>query len=157
MQLFSGDGVHLKPPCLQRLMTPVHLSFMKVLHMYRNLLFIGIGSFIGGVLRYLFQTLIQRYYPAPIPLGTLWVNVSGCFLIGIIYGLSEKGGMLSPEMRLFLATGVCGGYTTFSSFAYENASLLMDAEWFYFGLYTSLSFFLGIFAAFLGAYLVKIF
>ncbi|MBX5439791.1 MAG: CrcB family protein, partial [Thermoflavifilum sp.] len=65
--------------------------------------------------------------------------------------------ILSPEMRLFLATGVCGGYTTFSSFAYENVSLLMDAEWFYFGLYTFLSFFLGMFAAYLGAYLVKIF
>src|SRR5579875_2374908 len=101
--------------------------------MYRNLLIVGMGSFIGGALRYLLQTLIQRYYPAPIPLGTLWVNVSGCFLIGVIYGLSLKGGLLSPEMRLFLAVGVCGGYTTFSSFAYENVSLLMDAEWFYFG------------------------
>ncbi|MCL6525012.1 MAG: fluoride efflux transporter CrcB [Thermoflavifilum sp.] len=125
--------------------------------MYRSILLVGIGSFAGGILRFLFQSFVQRHYPFPFPLGTLLVNVSGCFLIGIIYGLTAKGGVLSSEMRLLLATGVCGGYTTFSSFAYENVSLLADGEWFYFGLYSVLSFMLGLAAAYAGAAMVRLF
>jgi len=125
--------------------------------MYRNLLLVGVGSFIGGISRYLFQTFVQTRHPSPFPLGTLLVNISGCFIIGFVYGLAEKGNLLTPEARLFLATGVCGGYTTFSSFAFENIALMRDAEWFYFSLYLALSIIFGLTAAYLGSFLVRSF
>ena len=107
--------------------------------MHRSLLFIGIGSFIGGICRYLLQQFVQNNYPSSIPLGTLIVNITGCFAIGLVYELADKGNLLSSEMRLFLATGVCGGYTTFSSFAYENVSMVLDGEFYYPLLYVLLS------------------
>jgi CrcB protein len=81
----------------------------------------------------------------------------GCLLIGIIYGLSVKGNLLSTEMRLFLAVGLCGGFTTFSSFASENLILLKDGNFFYFALYTGLSVFLGLMATYFGNIIIKIF
>jgi CrcB protein len=123
--------------------------------MFRFLLLIGAGSFIGGILRYLSQQFVQRYYPTSFPLGTFSVNIIGCFIIGIIYALAEKGNILSPGVRLFLATGFCGGYTTFSSFAYENISLLQDGEYFYTSLYIVLSVALGLVAVYLGILFIK--
>ena len=124
--------------------------------MLRSLIFIGLGSFAGGILRYLTQQYMQKYFPSSIPLGTLTVNIIGCFVIGIVYGLSTKGNIISPEVRIFLVTGLCGGYTTFSSFAYENISLLQDGEFFYVSLYIFLSLFLGFAATFLGILFIKI-
>jgi fluoride exporter len=123
--------------------------------MYRSLLLVGIGSCTGGVCRFLTQTAVQRRFPSPIPLGTLVVNISGCLIIGVLYALAEKGGLLSADMRTLLATGFCGGFTTFSSFAFENVSLLTDAEWFYFILYIGLSIVLGVLAAYFGAFLIR--
>ncbi|GAC1447983.1 MAG: fluoride efflux transporter CrcB [Chitinophagaceae bacterium] len=124
--------------------------------MTRSLLLVGIGSFIGGISRYLTQQFVQKYYPSSIPFGTLSVNIVGCFIIGVIYALSAKGNILSPEIRLFLATGICGGYTTFSSFAYENISLLQDGEFFYTLMYVLLSVVLGLLAVYLGILLIKL-
>ncbi len=124
--------------------------------MYRNLLLVGAGSFIGGVSRYLVQTFIQGRFPSSFPLGTLLVNISGCFIIGAVYGLAAKGNLLTPDIRLFLATGICGGYTTFSSFAFEEVSLLSGGEWLYFSLYLSLSILLGLGAAYLGSFLIRL-
>jgi CrcB protein len=124
--------------------------------MTRSLILIGIGSFAGGVCRYLTQLFVQRHYPSSIPFGTLTANVLGCFIIGLVYALSGKGNILSPEMRLFLATGICGGYTTFSSFAYENVNLLQDGEFFYFSLYLILSLVIGLGAVYLGILIIKL-
>jgi CrcB protein len=124
--------------------------------MIRNLILVGIGSFAGGIGRYLTQLFVQKHYPSSIPLGTLTANILGCFIIGIVYALSGKGNLLSPEFRLFLATGICGGYTTFSSFAYENISLLREGELFYFGLYLLLSVVICLVAVYLGMLLVKL-
>lgn len=124
--------------------------------MSRILFFIGIGGFLGSISRYLVQQFFQKHFPSSFPQGTLWVNLSGCFFIGIIYALAEKGNLLSPEWRLFLVTGLCGGYTTFSTFAYENLGLLKDGEYFYAALYTGVSVFAGILIAFLGAFLIKL-
>src|SRR5437773_2869667 len=99
--------------------------------MYRSLLLIGAGSFAGGIFRYLLQQFVQKNYPSSIPLGTLSVNIVGCFIIGVIYGIASKGNLLSSEMRLLLATGFCGGFTSFSSFAFENVRLVIDGEFFY--------------------------
>ena len=124
--------------------------------MTRSLILVGIGSCVGGITRYLTQLFVQKHYPSSFPFGTLSVNVTGCFLIGIIYALADRGNILSPAMRLLLATGFCGGFTTFSSFAYENISLLRDDEFFYTSMYILLSVVIGLLAAYLGILLIKL-
>jgi CrcB protein len=84
------------------------------------------------------------------------VNISGCFLIGIFYALGEKGNILSPQARLLLVTGFCGGFTTFSTFAFENMTLLRIGDSFYFLLYAIGSVVLGIAAVYIGNLFIKI-
>ncbi|HOP14600.1 MAG TPA: fluoride efflux transporter CrcB, partial [Lentimicrobium sp.] len=100
--------------------------------MLKILLFIGSGSFLGGIARYLLSKSIQQTVITSFPLGTFWVNITGCFLIGLIYGLSDRGTPISNELRLFLAVGFCGGFTTFSTFSHENLALLRDGSFLYF-------------------------
>jgi CrcB protein len=123
--------------------------------MIKNLLMIGLGGATGSVIRFLCQKYIYAWYPHPFPLGTFLVNITGCFLIGILYALSERGNILSPAWRMLLITGFCGGFTTFSSFAQENIQLLKAGDFIYFGLYTASSVFLGIIAAYAGTALIK--
>ena len=125
--------------------------------MFKLILIIGTGSFIGGVSRFLASRYIQNTVISGFPFGTLFVNVLGCLLIGIFYGMSERGNFMSAEMRLFLTVGFCGGFTTFSTFASENLSLLKDGNFFYFALYTALSVFLGLMATYFGNLVTKIF
>lgn len=113
------------------------------------LLMIGIGSFIGGALRYVLSQKIQQSVLSTFPFGTLSVNILGCFLIGLVFALSDRGA-LSQEWRLFLATGICGGFTTFSAFSNETLALLRDGQFLYAGLYVMLSVLLGVLATFLG-------
>jgi CrcB protein len=124
--------------------------------MVRSLILVGAGSFVGGISRYLTQQFVQKHYPSSIPLGTLSVNIIGCFIIGIIYALADRGNFLSPTMRLLLATGFCGGYTTFSSFAYENISLMQVGAFFYTSLYVLLSIVIGFAAVYLGIIFIKL-
>lgn len=119
------------------------------------ILIVATGSGIGGVLRYGMQLLVSRLYPFQFPLGTFSVNLIGCFLIGAFVGLAEKGNILSPETRLFLITGICGGFTTFSTFSYDNIALLKSGEWFFFILYIFGSVILGLLATYLGLLLIK--
>jgi CrcB protein len=124
--------------------------------MLKILLIIGTGSFLGGVSRFLTSRYIQNNFISAFPYGTFVVNILGCFLIGLIYGLSEKGNIISAEWRMFLTVGFCGGFTTFSTFANENISLLRDGDFFYFALYTGLSVFLGLMAVYFGNLIIKI-
>jgi fluoride exporter len=124
--------------------------------MSKMFLIVGFGSFIGGGFRYLAQQFIAKQIATPFPYGTLIVNIIGCFLIGIIYSLSEKADVLSTELRLFLATGFCGGFTTFSSFSLENYGLLKDGQYLYVFAYVGLSIFIGFLATYLGILLIKI-
>lgn len=91
------------------------------------------------------------------PYGTLAVNIIGCFVLGAVYALAEKNAIVSDEMRLFLTVGICGGFTTFSTFAYENISFIRDGEFFQFALYSSVSLLLGLLALYLGNLTVKLF
>ncbi len=123
--------------------------------MYRILFYVFIGSALGGVSRFLSQQFVQKNFPSYIPLGTLSVNIIGSFIIGIIYALSEKS-IISPEVRILIATGFCGGFTTFSSFAFENVKLLQDGEFFNTGLYVLLSVVIGFFSVYLGILFTKL-
>lgn len=123
--------------------------------MIKLILLVGAGGFAGSIARFLSQQLILRYYPSSFPWGTLIVNIVGCFLIGVVYAFSTKGNLLSPEIRLLLATGFCGGFTTFSSFAYDNISLLREGELFYTFLYIAASVTIGLLAAYAGIFIVK--
>jgi fluoride exporter len=123
--------------------------------MLKLILAIGTGSFIGGVSRYLLSRFIQQHVWTSFPLGTLVVNLTGCFLIGLFYGISDRGGLISSELRMFLTVGFCGGFTTFSTFANENIAMLRDGNFLYFALYTSFSVFLGLTATYLGSLIIK--
>jgi CrcB protein len=118
------------------------------------LLAIGFGSFLGGISRYLITLFIQNKFLSTFPYGTLGVNIIGCFLIGIVYGLNTRG-IVNIEWRLFLATGFLGGFTTFSSFSNETISLLRDAQYWQAFSYIAVSVLIGLAATFGGISLIK--
>ena len=124
--------------------------------MVKILLLIGSGSFLGGVFRYLISKSIQSNISSAFPFGTFAVNIIGCFLIGLFFGISERTNFLSDEMRIFLTVGFCGGFTTFSTFANENIALLRDGDFFHFILYTLFSVFLCLMATYFGNLITKI-
>jgi CrcB protein len=95
----------------------------------KPVLLAGAGGFIGSAARYLIGGWVHRLAPfATFPLGTLAVNVCGCFTIGLLSGLIDARQVFGPEARVFLLIGVLGGFTTFSTFAYETLALARDAE-----------------------------
>lgn len=100
---------------------------------------IAIGSALGGVSRYLFGGLIQRLFDTSFPSGTLAVNVVGSFLLGFIIRYSLETPAVSPELRGFLTIGFCGGFTTFSTFGYEGAVMLEEGQWTRLAAYVGLS------------------
>jgi fluoride exporter len=116
---------------------------------------VGIGGFIGSVLRYYTQAFFRMVIPMAFPYGTFTVNIIGCFIIGIVYALFERGNVLTEDWRLFLATGLCGGFTTFSSFTHESINLIRAGEFLSVSLYISASVVLGIAATALGMFLFK--
>ena len=118
--------------------------------MLKQLLLIGTGGFIGSVARYLVSRLNTRIDWFSIPIGTLTVNVVGSLLIGFLIGVSEKSPILTVEWRMFLMVGLCGGFTTFSSFSGENLVLMKNGQILPLLLYTGLSIFLGFIAVYLG-------
>jgi len=118
--------------------------------MLKQLLLIGTGGFIGSVARYLVSRLNTRIDWLSIPIGTLTVNVLGSLLIGFLIGISEKSPILTVEWRMFLMVGLCGGFTTFSSFSGENLVLMKNGQILPLLLYTGLSIFLGFVAVYLG-------
>lgn len=124
--------------------------------MIKTLLLIGSGGFLGSISRFLTSRFLQNNFPSAFPFGTFVVNISGCLLIGIIYGFSERSSLLTPGWKMFLTVGFCGGFTTFSTFANENLALLRDGDFFHFFIYTGLSVFLGIAATFLGVVITKL-
>lgn len=124
--------------------------------MSRIFLLVGAGGFLGSIARYLTASYFTKLIPSSFPYGTFVANIIGCLIIGVIYGLSERFDWLTPEWRFFLATGFCGGYTTFSSFAYENLQLIQAGNYLTFASYSILSFSIGLFAAFIGLIITKI-
>ncbi len=102
-----------------------------------TILIIGFGGFMGTIFRYLTSVYFLKNYPSSfIPYGTFAVNFLGCLAIGMMHGIFERFHILSPQWRLFLLTGICGGYTTFSTFAYENILMLQQAKYISFAVYS---------------------
>jgi CrcB protein len=120
----------------------------------KNLIFVFIGGGFGSVLRFLIGKWLNNSENA-IPYGTFAANILGSLLIGFILGYAAKSETLSQNHTLLLATGFCGGFTTFSTFAYENHIFLKSGDFTSFAFYTIASFVVGFLAVFLGMYLVK--
>lgn len=119
--------------------------------MIKSLLLVGLGGGIGSMLRYGSSLLIQSKL---FPYATLAVNITGSFIIGIVFAMSIKEEILLNNWKLFLATGICGGFTTFSAFSLENMGLLQSGKYGLAITYILLSIILGISATFLGYLLV---
>ncbi len=119
------------------------------------ILAVGIGSCIGGILRYLLSQIIQSKFLSTFPFGTLSVNIIGCFLIGLAFGFSERS-YFPVEWRLFLVTGLLGGFTTFSSFSNETISLIRDGQSWLALSYVATSVFVGLVATFAGISIIKL-
>ena len=118
--------------------------------MIKHLLLVGLGGFAGSIARYLVSRLNTSIEWFSIPVGTLVVNVAGSLLIGFLIGISEKSPILTVELRMLLMVGLCGGFTTFSSFTGENLMLIRNGQIMPVLLYTALSVLLGFTAVYLG-------
>ncbi|MUH37858.1 fluoride efflux transporter CrcB [Zobellia amurskyensis] len=120
----------------------------------KQLLLVFFGGGIGSILRYLVSKSLNNHFQHFF-LGTFLVNIIGCLLIGLVLGLSLKTNYLSPNQTLLLATGFCGGFTTFSTFAFEKHSLLTSGELVHFSIYLIASIVVGIAAVSFGLWLSK--
>jgi CrcB protein len=112
-----------------------------------RLLLVAIGGALGSVARYALSGAVQRSF---FPTGTLAVNIIGCLVIGFVGGLAARPSGLSSNARLFLATGLCGGFTTFSAFGFETLQLIGDGEMWQAGLNIGLQLVGGLGAAWVG-------
>jgi fluoride exporter len=117
------------------------------MNMLKNFLLVGLGGGIGAILRYFFSSIIKH---STFPYNTLIINIAGSLLIGIVFGLTEKSNAISEQLKLFLATGICGGFTTFSAFSVENMQLIKEGNYVTAGLYIFVSVLLCIIAVFAG-------
>ena len=106
--------------------------------MLKSILLVGVGSFIGGAMRYWLSTLIKTSFHTTFPWQTIIVNLIGCFVIGMFIGIFNRIGSSSNSMSLLLTTGLCGGFTTFSAFAKEGMQMIQSnditAFFFYIGI-----------------------
>jgi len=116
----------------------------------KQLLLVGFGGFIGSIARFFVSKLNLHWNLLSIPMGTLTVNILGSLIIGFIVGVSSKSDIITPGLRLFLMVGVCGGFTTFSSFTLENMTLMQNGQFASVLIYTGLSILFGFLAVYLG-------
>lgn len=123
--------------------------------MIKNLLLVGLGGGLGSIARYLCQRWFALNHPGHFPWGTFAVNITGCLLIGIFWGLTFKSFAGNEHWKLFLMTGICGGFTTFSAFTLEGTGLLKEQRIDLFFLYTAGSVLLGLLATYLGMKLIR--
>ena len=124
--------------------------------MLRNILFVALGGALGSVLRFLLSKWLQGSVVTAFPVGTMIVNLLGCLMIGVFYGLFDRGALLDANLKLFFTVGICGGFTTFSTFCNESLHLFRSDNILYGALYAGGSVFLGFIAVFLGVHLAKL-
>ena len=119
--------------------------------MTREILIVGVGSFAGGVLRYILSVGLSKLGRLwAFPIGIMIINVLGCFLIGVLYGYFKSKATTDPVLPLLLMTGVLGGFTTFSTFSFETVQLLQQNEWLKAAFYVVGSVGMGVVVCYLG-------
>lgn len=123
--------------------------------MIKNIFLVALGGSVGSVARYLLQRWVYTIYPHHFPWGTLAVNVTGCFLIGILWGISFKTFDLNENWKLFLMVGLCGGFTTFSAFTLEGIGLIREHRLFLLLIYVVASVVAGLVATYIGMRLIR--
>ncbi len=123
--------------------------------MISSLLIVGVGSFIGGAIRYLLSVFMKNLCGQGFPWGTLSVNLLGCFLFGIVFAIFSKSSSTDSTLYLLLTTGICGGFTTFSTFANESIQMLQQGNIFGFIAYVATSVIAGLALIALGYWIVK--
>ena len=123
--------------------------------MLKTILYIAIGGALGSVLRYLTSVFVNKYWSSNFPLATFIANILGCFLIGFLIGILEKNNLANSNLKWFLITGFCGGYTTFSTFSYENYLLFQGNNSLLAFMYIGLSILVGLFAVWFGLLVTK--
>lgn len=131
-------------------------AFIYLCIVFKNVMLVALGGAVGSVARYLLSHVVQESASPAFPFGTLVVNVLGCFVIGVITSLAATSGLISGDVKLILATGFCGGFTTFSTFMNETVSLSCENGLLPAVLYVDLSVVLGIMAVMAGMLIVKL-
>ena len=121
-----------------------------------NIVIVGIGGFLGAIVRYGVGLWAGQRWGRVFPLGTFMINVSGSFLIGLLMPILTERFILNPQWRLLLVVGFLGAYTTFSTFEYETGALLRDSEYLYASLNIVLSVVVGFIALKMGDILAKL-
>jgi CrcB protein len=123
--------------------------------MIKNILLVGLGGGFGSMARYLCQKWAASVYPHAFPWGTFAVNIIGCLAIGIFWGLTFKSFTANENWKLFLMTGLCGGFTTFSAFTLESIGLIREQKLALFFLYAAASVIAGLLATYTGIKLIR--
>lgn len=123
--------------------------------MIKMMLIAGIGGFVGTCVRFLIGKWSSTMFHGPFPMGTFLVNIIGCFIIGLLFGLLEKAHVMTAEENVLLITGFCGGFTTFSSFAEDMWMLGNKGDWATFALYLGLSVVAGVLLVWAGRALIR--
>jgi CrcB protein len=136
---------------------PKKIAYLNLLinkEYMRQIILVGVGSFLGGIARYISTLVINQKLNTDFPYATLSINIFGCLLIGIVYGIFEKS-IITSDWKLFLATGICGGFTTFSAFSNESLDLLKQGNTLGMLTYIGVSILFGLIAPYLGYWVVK--
>ena len=123
--------------------------------MMKNILLVGLGGGLGSITRYLCQKWAYAIYPHHFPWGTFAVNMIGCFLIGIFWGISFRSFESNESWKLFLMVGLCGGFTTFSAFTLEGIGLIREQRLLLFFSYVAASVVLGLLSTYMGIRITK--